>query len=357
MVADSADVRGPLRAFTWDTGLIVAARIETLPEGKGKEFEPYFNFKEPVKEIPPHRVLAINRGEKGNILRVRIETDGALANEIAQYHLNLADHPHRDLLVEVIKDVARPAGAAEPRTRGPPRTHRTGAGPRRPRLRQEPPQPAPAAAAARQEGAGHRPGHPHRVQARRPRRDGQAARRRGHLPARAEEETRRRRSGSSSNSSASTRLSVIAIGNGTGCRETEQLVADLIAELEQRRLNPTPTAPEAVTEASPTSVELPNRLDRPMKRRRQSSDGGSAAGREFRLGARAVHRFAHDPVGSHDLDRRRPNRPRSMSSGGRHPHGDHSDRPGATGHALRLRRSTRRSVSKGFRRRRPTSRT
>lgn len=33
---------------------------------------------------------------------------------------------------------------------------------------------------------------------------------------------------------------VIAIGNGTGCRETEQLVADLIGELEQRRLNPTP---------------------------------------------------------------------------------------------------------------------
>jgi hypothetical protein len=104
MVADSADVRGPLRAFTWDTGLIVSNRIETVPEGKGKEYEPYFDFREPVKEIPPHRLLAINRGEKGNVLRVRIETDVALANEIAQYHLNLADHPHKDLLVEVIKD-------------------------------------------------------------------------------------------------------------------------------------------------------------------------------------------------------------------------------------------------------------
>ena len=104
MVADSADVRGPLRAYTWDTGLIVAARIETLPEGKGKEYEPYFNFKEMVKEIPPHRVLAINRGEKANALRVRIETDVALANEIAQFHLNIADHPHRDLMVEVFKD-------------------------------------------------------------------------------------------------------------------------------------------------------------------------------------------------------------------------------------------------------------
>ena len=62
-------------AFIWDTGLIVANRIETLPEGKGQEYEPYFDFKEPVKEIPPHRVLAINRGEKANVLRVRIDID------------------------------------------------------------------------------------------------------------------------------------------------------------------------------------------------------------------------------------------------------------------------------------------
>ena len=112
MVADSADVRGPLRAFTWDIGLIVADRIETLPEGKGQEYEPYFKFKEPVKEIPPHRILAINRGEKANALRVRIETDVALANEIAQYHLNLADHPHRELAGRGDRRCPRPARAA-----------------------------------------------------------------------------------------------------------------------------------------------------------------------------------------------------------------------------------------------------
>ena len=38
--------------------------------------------------------------------------------------------------------------------------------------------------------------------------------------------------------------------------ETEQLVADLIADLEQRRLNPTPAAPDAVTEASPTPMSM-----------------------------------------------------------------------------------------------------
>src|SRR5205085_48703 len=72
--------------------------------GKGKEYEPYASFKEPVKEIPPHRVLAINRGEKEQVLKVRLEVDRERAKEIAVYHLNLADHPHKDFLLPVLDD-------------------------------------------------------------------------------------------------------------------------------------------------------------------------------------------------------------------------------------------------------------
>src|SRR6185437_16708453 len=104
MVADTADVRGPLRNFIWDVGLIASNKVETLPEGKGKEFEPYASFKEPVRDIPPHRVLAINRGEKSNVLRVHLDIDRGIANEIATYHLNFADHPHRDLLLPVVSE-------------------------------------------------------------------------------------------------------------------------------------------------------------------------------------------------------------------------------------------------------------
>jgi protein Tex len=253
MVADAADIRGPLRAYTWDTGLIVATRIETLPEGKGKEFEPYFTFKEPVKEIPPHRVLAINRGEKGNILRVRIETDVALANEIGQYHLGVADHPHRDLLVEVIKDslerLVLPGLEREVRRelteRAQDHAVHVFAKNLRSLLLQPPLRGKPVLAI----DPGIRTGcklavldetgkliedaviYPHGQ-----RRNSTEAKRK------LEQLVRKHQ------------ISVIAIGNGTGCRETEQLVADLIAELEQRRLSPTPAAPEAVTEASPTPM-------------------------------------------------------------------------------------------------------
>jgi protein Tex len=253
MVADSADVRGPLRAYTWDTGLIVANRIETLPEGKGKEFEPYSNFKEPVKEIPPHRVLAINRGEKANVLRVRIETDAALANEIAQYHLGIADHPHRDLLAEVIKDALErlvlPGLEREVRRELTERAQDHAVHVFAKNLRSLLLQPPLRGKKVLAIDPGIRTGckiavldetgklvedaviYPH-------------GQRRNTAEAKRKLEQLVRKH----------QVPVIAIGNGTGCRETEQLVAELIAELEQRRLNPTPAAPEAVTEAAPTPL-------------------------------------------------------------------------------------------------------
>jgi uncharacterized protein len=256
MVADTADVRGPLRNFTWDTGSIVAVRIETLPEGKGKEYEPYFNFRELVKEIPPHRVLAINRGEKANVLRVRIDTDVVLANEITQYHLTLATHPHRELLTEVAKDsldrLVLPALEREVRRELTERAQDHAVMVFARNLRSLLLQPPLRGRKVLAIDPGIRSGcklaaldetgkliedavvYPHGQK-----RNAADARRK------IEQLVRKHQ------------LAVIAIGNGTGCRDAEQLVADLIAELEHRRLNPAPAAPAATTEASSTPLAAP----------------------------------------------------------------------------------------------------
>jgi uncharacterized protein len=256
MVADAADVRGPLRAFTWDTGDIVAVRIETLPEGKGKEYEPYFNFREPAKEIPPHRVLAINRGEKANVLRVRVDTEVAMANEIAQYHLNIADHPHRDLLVDVIKDslerLVLPSLEREVRRELTERAQDHAVLVFARNLRSLLLQPPLRGKKVLAVDPGIRSGcklaaldetgklledaviYPH-------------GQKRNQVDARRKMEQLIRKH----------QISVVAIGNGTGCRDAEQLVAELIADLEHRRLNPQPTAPAATTEASSTPVAAP----------------------------------------------------------------------------------------------------
>jgi uncharacterized protein len=100
-IAEQADLRGQVRRFIWETGLLIAQRIETVPEGKGREFQAFFDFKEPLRAIPPHRVLAIARGERLNILRVHIDVDRSRVKEMAFQLLPLLDHPHRDLLMSL----------------------------------------------------------------------------------------------------------------------------------------------------------------------------------------------------------------------------------------------------------------
>jgi uncharacterized protein len=68
-IAEIADVRAVLRAILWDTGKLNTTRAESVPEGKGLEFKDYSAFTEPVRQVPPHRILAINRGEKENVLK------------------------------------------------------------------------------------------------------------------------------------------------------------------------------------------------------------------------------------------------------------------------------------------------
>jgi uncharacterized protein len=53
---------------------------------------------------------------------------------------------------------------------------------------------------------------------------------------------------------------IVAIGNGTGCRETEQMVSDLIADFADRKLNPRPAAspiPQMVTETPTVTATMP----------------------------------------------------------------------------------------------------
>ncbi len=67
--------RAMIRKFTFDTGLLVSERAagEEVPEAG--EFQMYFDYVEDVAKVPPHRVLAINRGERLNVLKVKIQVD------------------------------------------------------------------------------------------------------------------------------------------------------------------------------------------------------------------------------------------------------------------------------------------
>ncbi len=67
-------------------------------------FKDYFNFQEAVNRVPPHRVLAINRGEKARSIRVRIEADfDAMLRETEQLVVP-QDHPQAEFLRDVARD-------------------------------------------------------------------------------------------------------------------------------------------------------------------------------------------------------------------------------------------------------------
>ncbi len=89
VISESADVRSAVRNVLWDTGKLCTAKSEKLAEGQGLEYKDYFQFTEPVRHIPPHRILAINRGEKENALQVRLEWDAELGLRVALERLPL----------------------------------------------------------------------------------------------------------------------------------------------------------------------------------------------------------------------------------------------------------------------------
>jgi len=73
-ISENAGIRKEIREFTFSTGLIVTvARDESVKS----VCEMYYDYSEPVSKIPAHRILAINRGEKENILKVTIDLDAA----------------------------------------------------------------------------------------------------------------------------------------------------------------------------------------------------------------------------------------------------------------------------------------
>ncbi|MHB2150744.1 Tex family protein [Calditrichota bacterium LG25] len=72
VISDDAEVRKQIREATFKTGLLESA-VKKADERT--PYEMYYDYSEPVNSIPPHRILAINRGETEGVLKVSVEVD------------------------------------------------------------------------------------------------------------------------------------------------------------------------------------------------------------------------------------------------------------------------------------------
>ena len=71
-IADDAALRKRIREETMRIADVVAAAVAKKAKERSP-FEMYYDYREPVRRIPPHRILALNRGEKEEFLTVKIE--------------------------------------------------------------------------------------------------------------------------------------------------------------------------------------------------------------------------------------------------------------------------------------------
>jgi uncharacterized protein len=70
-LSDNADARAAVRRLTKEQG-VMAARVTADHKGQVTKFEMYYDYQEPLTSIPSHRMLAMRRGEKEEVLSLSI---------------------------------------------------------------------------------------------------------------------------------------------------------------------------------------------------------------------------------------------------------------------------------------------
>lgn len=104
-VSDDAEVRKIVRKLTQEHGVL---HSEARNPKDVAEYDIYKEFSEPLSSIPAYRILAINRGERENYLRVEIDIDEAvLIRDIEKLYISNEQHIFMDDLKRAIEDAYR----------------------------------------------------------------------------------------------------------------------------------------------------------------------------------------------------------------------------------------------------------
>ena len=74
MISEDADLRKALRQMMFEQGVVVSHKVADAADEQEK-FKMYYEYREPVKAIPSHRMLAIRRGESEGVLYFLIELE------------------------------------------------------------------------------------------------------------------------------------------------------------------------------------------------------------------------------------------------------------------------------------------
>jgi protein Tex len=105
--SEHVDVRQRLRGILHRKARFTSQRMESPGKAQSKDekhFRDFFDYAEHVQRVPPHRVLAINRGERAKLLKVRIDGPVDEMQAAAEEVLVPAGHPHSEFLKGCVRD-------------------------------------------------------------------------------------------------------------------------------------------------------------------------------------------------------------------------------------------------------------
>ncbi|WP_420491810.1 Tex family protein [Neobacillus niacini] len=103
-ISDDAEGRKWIRNETFKSGKVESV-VKDADKDEKKVYEMYYEYEEPVNKIVPHRILALNRGEKEDILRVSIKMNNDIILSYLSRKWVRAQHsPAAPFVIEAIED-------------------------------------------------------------------------------------------------------------------------------------------------------------------------------------------------------------------------------------------------------------
>ncbi|WP_374935112.1 Tex family protein [Neobacillus driksii] len=104
MISDDAESRKWIRNETFKSGR-VESTVKDADKDEKKVYEMYYEYEEPVNKIVPHRILALNRGEKEDILRVSVKMNNdIILSYLARKWVRAQHSPAAASVIEAIED-------------------------------------------------------------------------------------------------------------------------------------------------------------------------------------------------------------------------------------------------------------
>ncbi|MDR2266162.1 MAG: RNA-binding transcriptional accessory protein [Christensenellaceae bacterium] len=101
IIADDADNTAMLREYTRRTGQIIT---EAVNKNEKTAYDAYYNFSEAAEKIPNHRILAVNRGEKEDKIKVKVLVDEEKAIYLLERRVIKGESIFADIIKETISD-------------------------------------------------------------------------------------------------------------------------------------------------------------------------------------------------------------------------------------------------------------